>query len=101
MGQPRQIGARPGFVQAAVLAAKSSCSLAAAVRSQAWRPVTGSTATSPRRACSWADPVKQLARDPYLGAAVRPCRELIDDRHDMLGVHMQEDVTRGSRRPRL
>ena len=33
-----------------------------------------------------ADPVKQLAREPYLGPALKPCRQLVDDCDDMLGV---------------
>ena len=42
------------------------------------------------------DPVKQLARGPYLGAPLKSCRQLMDDCEDMLGVHVQEDVARGS-----
>ena len=37
---------------------------------------------------SGADPLKQLARGPYLGAAVKPSRELVYDRIDMLGMQV-------------
>src|SRR5262249_43672074 len=101
IGQPRQIGARLGFVHAAVLAAKSL--LISRGRAKPGRAARGGhhrhvteTSLQPR-----ADSLKQLARGPYIGTAVKPCRQLFDDGDDMLGVYVQKDVARGSRRPRL
>src|ERR1700733_353916 len=86
IGQPRQIGARLGFLQAAVLAAKSllvgrrRAKPGLAAPDWQHRHIT-QTGVQPG-----ADLLKQLARGPYLGAAVKPSRELVDDRGDMLGM---------------
>lgn len=45
------------------------------------------------------DRVEQLRGGPNLGSAVEPRRELGDDRRDVLGAHVQEDVPRGACRP--
>jgi hypothetical protein len=92
IGKPRQVGARFSFVQAAVLAAKSLLvgrrrakpGLPAGARQHRYIPQT--------RVQPGTDPVKQFARGPYLGTAVKPFRELVEDRGDVVGMHVQEDI---------
>jgi hypothetical protein len=88
VGQRRQICARLGFVHAAVLAAKP---LLVGRRGAKPGLAAGDGQYGHVTQASFqpgADPVKQLARGPYLGAPLKSCRQLVDDRADMLGVHV-------------